>query len=167
MLLLFLPRLDPRRANYDQFWGVYSVMRLAVVLVLALVYGFVLLWVRGVQLDVLVVIPVLVGGLFVVIGNLMGKVRPNLFVGIRTPWTLSSKRSWVRTHRLGGWLFVLMGLALLVSGFVGSTTAVILAFALVAGCVVWLFVYSYLAWRGDPDASSTSRLGSSRGEGSV
>ena len=47
--------------------------------------------------------------LFIVIGNFMSKIRPNWFVGVRTPWTLSSKLSWDKTHRLAGWLFMLMG----------------------------------------------------------
>ena len=49
-------------------------------------------------------------------GAVLGKVRPNWFVGIRTPWTLSSKRSWVRTHRLGGWLFMALGVLFAVTG---------------------------------------------------
>mgnify|MGYP000052596555 CR=1 FL=1 len=53
---------------------------------------------------------------FAVVGGLMGKIRPNWFVGIRTPWTLTSKVAWVRTHRLGGWLFVAQGLLFVLSG---------------------------------------------------
>ena len=68
-------------------------MRLAAVVVLALVYGFILLWTWGVQLDVWTVIPVLIGGMFIVLGSVMGKIRPNWFVGIRTPWALSSELS--------------------------------------------------------------------------
>ena len=69
------------------------IMRLAAVVVLALVYGFILLWTWGVQLDVWTVIPVLIGGMFIVLGSVMGKIRPNWFVGIRTPWALSSELS--------------------------------------------------------------------------
>ena len=69
------------------------IMRLAAVVVLALVYGFILLWTWGVQLDVWTVIPVLIGGMFIVLGSVMGKIRPNWFVGIRTPWAPSSELS--------------------------------------------------------------------------
>ncbi len=105
----------------------------------------------GVQLDGLTVVPVLVGGLFVVLGSVMGKIRPNWFVGIRTPWTLSSKLSWTKTHRLGGRLFVLMGITLLASEFVGSAWGLLFALAVVAGCLLWMVLFSYLVWRADPE----------------
>ncbi|WP_207955780.1 SdpI family protein [Rubrobacter marinus] len=101
LAMLLLPRIDPRREAYALFEGAYGIIRLSTVAFLALVHGLVLLWVRGVEPDVAVVVPVLVGGLLVVIGNLLGKIRPNWLVGIKTPWTLASKRSWVKTHRLG------------------------------------------------------------------
>src|SRR5262249_17855295 len=72
----------------------------------------------------------LVGGLclfFAVMGNLLGKVKRNFWMGIRTPWTLASEPVWERTHRLGAWLFVATGLF----GFVG---------VLAGGPVVGLFV---------------------------
>ena len=61
------------------------------------------------------VVSALVGSLFVFIGNLMGKVKPNFLLGIRTPWTLSDPDVWNRTHRLGGGLFFLTGLATVAS----------------------------------------------------
>ena len=151
LLMLFVPRIDPRRAEYARFEGAYGVLRLSIVAFQALLYGFILLWGRGVELDVTVVVPVLIGGLLVVLGNLLGKVRPNWFVGIKTPWTLSSRRSWVKTHRMAGWTFVLLGLAFVVLGFAGPAWALP---ALVAATIVSslsLVVYSYLVWRSDPE----------------
>lgn len=154
LLMLFVPRLDPRRDNYILFQGAYGVLRISVVVFLALVYGLILLWVRGIELDVAVVVPILVGTLLVVMGNLLGKIRPNWFVGVKTPWTLSSRRSWVKTHRMAGWTFVLLGLAFVVLGLAGPTgQAWALTTLVVApvGSVLWLIVYSYLAWHSDPE----------------
>lgn len=153
LLMLVVPRLDPRRDNYARFQGAYAAMRTALISTLALVYGFVLLWIRGVELEVSLVVPLVVGGLFVVIGNLLGKVRPNRFFGLRTPWTLSSRRAWVKTHRVGGWAFVFLGIALATCGFLRSGTAVLVAgLALGASTGAILYAYSYLVWRDDPDA---------------
>ena len=89
--------------------------------------------------------------LFIVLGNFLGKIRPNWFVGVRTPWTLSSKLSWDKTHRLAGWLFMLMGVLFFpvraVSKRRGSLIAMLVIDAL---CVVWMIVYSYLVYRNDP-----------------
>jgi uncharacterized membrane protein len=149
--MILLPRLDPGRANYRQFWGAYSAIRLAVTSLMAVIYLVINLWIRGFPMDMSLVVPVAVGGLLIVLGNLMGKIRPNWFVGIRTPWTISSKASWTRTHRLGGWLFIVMGLALTVAGIVRSPWAFMLAAAIAVVSVIWMFVYSYLVWRSDPD----------------
>jgi uncharacterized membrane protein len=87
-----------------------------------------------------------VGLLFLVIGNYLGKLRQNFFLGIRTPWTLSDEEVWLRTHRFGGKLLVPVGLVVLALAFVpavGSAwlLSIVLATALVP-CV-----YSYVVYR--------------------
>jgi uncharacterized membrane protein len=145
LLLAFLPRLDPGRANYAQFAGAYRTVRLAVLTLLAVLTGSAAL---GVRSDGLV--HVVIGAMLVVIGSVMGKIRPNWFAGIRTPWTLTSKRSWLKTHRLGGWLFIIWGLIEVAVGlFVPGERRVTVACLVVV--VATLFVYSYRVWRDDPD----------------
>jgi uncharacterized membrane protein len=152
LLMLFLPRVDPGRASYANFAETYNVIRFTLLGFLAGLYGWLHLSLRGrAAIEAQVIGPLLVGFLLVVLGGVMGKVRPNWFVGVRTPWTLSSKRAWVRTHRLAGWLFVFSGLAiwgaLLVSPFWAERfiPAVVLLSASVSAA------YSYFVWRGDPD----------------
>ena len=151
VLMLFLPRLDPGRANYESFGPVYATLRLLMVAVLAALYGLVHLWIRGVHARIEVFVPLIVGALFMVVGNLLGKVRPNWFVGIRTPWTLSSKVSWDGTHRAGRWVFILMGALLMASTVLRpASTAWVLGALLFAG-VLGLTIYSYVLWRRDPE----------------
>jgi uncharacterized membrane protein len=103
------------------------------------------------------------GALFLVLGNFMGKIRPNWFVGIRTPWTLSSKESWTKTHRLAGWVFIAAGLtAMLLGPFKPNWALMGMAAVMVPGLVV-VIVYSYLVWRNDagriPPAGTRPDLG--------
>ena len=82
----------------------------------------------------------------------MGKVRSNHIFGIRTPWTLSSEVSWNKTHRLGGKLFMLLGLLLIVTPVLLTET--ISFFVLISGTLaitVISFWYSYTTWKSDPD----------------
>jgi uncharacterized membrane protein len=151
LLLRFLPRLDPGYANYQRFAKAYTVIRVLLVLFMAAIYAVILAATFGWRVDVGIVVPAMVGLLFVVLGNFMGKIRPNWFVGVRTPWTLSSKLSWTKTHRLAGWLFIAMGVALAASGFTRQAWAVFGAFGFLGACVAWMIVYSYLVWRKDPD----------------
>jgi uncharacterized membrane protein len=151
VLMLLVPRIDPGRANYPGFRGAFTTLRLALVVFMAALYGVIHLWLRGVEVRIGTVVPLLVGGVFVVVGNLLGKVRPNWFVGIRTPWTLSSKESWARTHRVGGWVFVIEGLVFMAASLIQAAWAFYAALSLLLVGVLGIVVYSYLVWRGDPD----------------
>jgi len=151
LLLLFLPRIDPGRANYPSFWGSYSTIRLGVLLVIAGIYLMTQLAMRGHRADVSVWAPLLVGALLVLVGNILGKLRPNWFVGVRTPWTLSSKRSWTRTHHAGGWVMIGLGVLLMAASLVRATWAIPAVAAIGGVAVAGLVAYSYFVWRGDPD----------------
>ena len=93
------------------------------------------------------VVSIGIGGLFIVIGNLMTRVRPNWFMGIRTPWTLSSDTVWRKTHRFGGVAFVIAGLCFLASSFLNSKWTFYAAFASAIVAALSSVVYSYIAWK--------------------
>jgi len=151
LLMRYLPRIDPGRANYARFGGAYTTLRAGIVVLMAVLYGVILSSVLKHPLDVSRVVPVAVGALFVLIGSVLGKVRPNWFVGIRTPWTMSSKISWVRTHRLGGWLFMALGVLFAATGTFKLGSFGFVVIGAVIAVVVILFGYSYVVWRDDPE----------------
>src|SRR5262245_15842891 len=151
LVLLLLPRLDPGRANYARFAGAYNVLRTGILVLFAGFQVLVLLAVHGKPLEFGATLPVLAGAMFILLGNLLGKIRPNWFMGIRTPWTLSSKQSWTKTHRLGGWLFVAAGLVCVASGLLRAQWSSYVVGGTLAVIVVVVMVYSYWVWRGDPD----------------
>jgi uncharacterized membrane protein len=161
-LLLILPRIDPRRRNYELFWGKYLIIRTLIITVLAGIQLVTFLWAIGVEINMNLAVFMIVGFLLIFTGNYMGKLRPTWFVGIRTPWTLSSKESWNKTHRLGGRLFVLFGLALVIA----APFQVKWAFYAIAGtggaALLFLYVYSYLIWKKDPDANPVGTRASNR-----
>ena len=116
LLFQFLPRLDPRKRNYEKFQKYYDAFGVVITAFVAVMMGIALLEsFRPGTVSMGRVISALVGLLFLFLGNLMGKVKPNFFMGIRNPWTLSDPDVWNRTHRLGGGLFFLAGLATAVS----------------------------------------------------
>lgn len=151
LLMLIVPRIDPGRANYPAFLGAFTTLRLALVVFMAALYAMIHLWIRGLEVGMNTVMPLLMGALFIVVGNLLGKLRPNWFIGIRTPWTLSSKDAWVRAHRLGGWVFIAGGLLFMVAGLVRAPWALWGAFGSFLAGVLGVVVDSYFVWRADPD----------------
>jgi uncharacterized membrane protein len=106
LLLLVVPRLDPRKKNYDLFSGSYFLIRLALTIFLSIVSVVIALASLSYKIDVTMIVIIAVLGLLLLIGNLFGRIRPNYFVGLRTPWTLNSEEVWMKTHRLTGKLWV-------------------------------------------------------------
>lgn len=153
VLLAFIPRFEPRRANLERSGKAYGAIWVAVLLLLAGVQAIVVATALGASVDMSRLMLFGVGGLYLVIGNYLPKVRPNYMMGIRTPWTLTSDVAWTKTHRVGGRLFVLEGLAFILMGIVGVSPEW-LAVGIIAGIVlllVVLFAYSYQVWKADPE----------------
>jgi uncharacterized membrane protein len=150
LLLLLLPLIDPGKANYKNFQKVYGIIRVVFVVYMAAIYAATLVAAFGHSVNMTTVILPLVGVLFIVLGNFLGKIRPNWFVGIRTPWTLSSQLSWDKTHRLAGWLFILMGLLFFLVALIQTTWSLLAMLVIDACLIAWLVLYSYLVYRNDP-----------------
>jgi uncharacterized membrane protein len=151
-LLWFLPRLDPMHHGppavvVDATRG----LRIGIDLVLRGVQTLVILAGMGRVQNVAPAIMALVGALFVLIGFVLGGIQPNWFIGIRTPWTLSSRKSWDDTHRAARWLFIVNGMLLVVAGLIGSLrwSIALVLINVVAG--LGLVAYSYFAWASDPE----------------
>ncbi|MBT6690818.1 SdpI family protein [Candidatus Parcubacteria bacterium] len=116
LLFKLLPKIDPKKKNYEKFANVYGIFRVAIVGYLAIIYfltGFVNL---GYDISISAVMPILIGLLFIVMGVVMKDIKPNWFMGIRTPWTLSNDTVWKKTHEFGGKTFVLSGLLFMLLG---------------------------------------------------
>jgi uncharacterized membrane protein len=145
MMFAALPVISPRKFEIAPFARSYGIVVMATLAFLLVVGTLALLAGAGYHVSMQLVAPIAVGALLMVIGNFMGKFRKNFFVGIRTPWTLTSDAVWERTHRLAGWLFVLAGLAWIVGGLANAPPAVMVIATLVAAFVP--VVYSYLLYR--------------------
>lgn len=159
VLLEALPRIDSLGDNVAAFRETYDLFMVSVVALLVAIHGVVLAANLGYEVDVTAITLVFVGGLLLVSSVVLKRAKPNWFVRIRTPWTLSSPDVWERTHELGATLFALAGVASLaigIAGFVvdlGETAihvfvAIVLATALVPVAYSW-YLYEALDGPGD------------------
>jgi uncharacterized membrane protein len=142
--LAISPRLgnQPKYANLE----VINIINVGVLLLLLVIQLTTTSIALGFPVDITLVLGLAMSLLFIFIGNYMGKLRRNFWGGIRTPWTLASDTTWERTHRLGGWLFVLGGLLGLVLSFVPALRlGAIIVIPLIV--VFVLVVYSYFAYQ--------------------
>jgi uncharacterized membrane protein len=156
-LFLLIPRIEPRRRHLWSSAKAYGAIWITVVLGgLAAHTAFVLRATnRTLDLSENIVEPVF-PLLLIVTGNYLSKVRSNFFIGIRTPWTLSSDIAWRKTHRVGGRVLLLLGLALIPLAFyLDSATNFWVTGAAVVATSLILVIYSYFAWRRDPASRSS------------
>jgi uncharacterized membrane protein len=103
----------------------------------------------GAPFDITTIVMLAVSVLFIFIGNYLGKIRRNFWMGIRTPWTLTNEVVWERTHRLGGWLFVAVGLIGIVCSFIPALRLWGVVVPIIA-VSIFLYIYSYVSYQQQP-----------------
>jgi len=107
LLTLVLPWLSPRPFDLDRFRSTYGYVMMLIVLLLGYMHTVILLGsLRPGSIDVG---RWMIGGIMIILGllgNVLGRVRRNFYLGVRTPWTLASERVWIETHRLAAWVMV-------------------------------------------------------------
>jgi len=142
-----LPKIDPRRENYARFLTSYWLIANAVIVFMLVAHAMIIASGLGFSVRVDRLMPVGVGLLFVFLGNYLTRVEPNWFVGIRTPWTLSSDTVWRKTHRTGGWLMVIGGVVLAIGAFLPHGAFLPLLVVTILLVALIPIVQSYVLWK--------------------
>jgi immunity protein, SdpI family len=144
LMFLIVPALSPSGFRINRFIGVYWILCTVTIGFLLVMTIFALLKAQGSSVPLNRVMNAGIGVLIIVIGNFLGKVTKNFFVGIRTPWTLASDEVWFRTHRLAGISFVIAGFVVLIAaalGYGGSWIAIIIIAAALISIIYSAVIY--------------------------
>lgn len=146
LMFLILPMFDPKKDRYVEFSKVYNIFRNLILGIMVLIYFVASVSNLGIYLNVGVWISAAIGLLFVVLGNYMSKIKPNWFIGIRTPWTMSSEEIWNKTHRLGGKAFIIAGVLIAMSGLAPLRLRLPLFVFAIMIVLFGTVIYSYLSY---------------------
>jgi uncharacterized membrane protein len=143
--LFLLPWLSPRNFAVESFRRTYDYVILLVAGLLAFLQGVLLsAGIRGGPLPERIFIAgILV--FFALIGNVLGKVRPNFWMGVRTPWTLADPQVWTRTHRMAAWCFTAAGVIGAAAVLLGAPLLACLI-GVIAACL-WPVLYSLILYK--------------------
>ena len=138
-------KMDPKAQNLEGkvFGLVLWIIPVMSVVLNALVYCTAL----GMDMNVQIIMPLLIGLLMVIIGNWLPKCKHSYTLGIKLPWTLADETNWNRTHRFAGPIWVVCGLVIMLCGLIGGA----FLWVMVAAFVVMIAaptVYSYLLFKG-------------------
>jgi uncharacterized membrane protein len=146
LFFLIIPRIDPLKANIEKFRGYYYGFIIVFLIFMLSVHLWIILWNVGIQISPNVFLSIGIGLLFFYMGILCENSKRNWFIGIRTPWTLSSDEVWAKTHKIGGKLFKIAGILAVIGIFFRSYTVFfILIPAMLAAA--YSIVYSYFEYR--------------------
>ena len=148
VLFLVVPSIDPMKANVAQFRDAFNLFIVLIVGFMIYLYSLTLAWSLGYNNFRMsgTMLPA-IGLLFIFIGFMMRQARRNFFIGIRTPWTLSSDTVWNETHQVGAVLFMISGALAFLGGLFGGTTAFWMMFAPIIGSTIFLLIYSYVLYQ--------------------
>ncbi len=141
---MVLPWLSPQQFKVDSFRRTYDFVFFLLAALFAWMHGFLMFSAASGSLD----FRWFTGGMFLffaLLGNVLGKVRSNFWMGVRTPWTLASEVVWEKTHRVAAWLFVAAGLI----GFVASIAGLspIYSFGLISVAAFAPLIYSLVLYK--------------------
>ena len=119
VLLAAGPRLGGRQSTTANL-KIAKIVLVGIMLFMLIIQLVTIAQSLGVGFDMTMVVMLALSLLFIFLGNYMGKIQRNFWMGIRTPWTITNAVVWERTHRLGGWLFVAVGLIGILCSFIPS-----------------------------------------------
>jgi len=153
VLFLVIPGIDPLKANIAQFRETFNLFIVLIVAFMLYIHGLTLAWSLGyTNFKMSTSMLPAMGLLFIFIGFMLRKAKRNFFIGIRTPWTLSSDTVWDKTHQLGAILFMASGVLAFIGGIFGGMTAFWFLFVPLIGSTIFLLIYSYVIYQQETKA---------------
>lgn len=146
-LFLVLPLIDPLKANITQFREAFNLFIVLIMLFFGYIWTLTIAWNLGyTQFRMSTAMLPAMGLLFMYVGYMFRKAKRNFFIGIRTPWTLSSDIVWDKTHQLGSVLFFISGALALIGSLFGRN-AIWFVMVPLLGSTLFLVVYSYVLYQ--------------------
>ncbi|MTI47057.1 SdpI family protein [Sporosalibacterium faouarense] len=146
ILMLVLPKIDPRRESYEQHKKAYQITTILIVVIMIIFHWIAILKALEYNINISLIIKLVIGVMFIILGNYMTQIRHNYFFGIKTPWTLASENVWRKTHRVGGYGFMINGFLFLVTIPFKNILAMVPAIFTVV-FIIGIYAYSYILFK--------------------
>ena len=152
-LTLALPKLSPQKFEIEPFEQTYSYIMVLVTAMMLCLHIVIVQTSAGAHTDMNTVMFVILFAFFALLGNVMGRIKRNFYMGVRTPWTLADERVWHSTHRFTGRLWLAGGILGAVAALAGAPFWLDLGFLLVVSMLP--IGYSYVEYQKLPKDSGS------------
>jgi uncharacterized membrane protein len=145
LLTVALPKMSPKNFELERSGGTYGWAMFLVSALMATIHAVIVLKTSGATFDIGRVMFAVLFAFWIFLGNVIGKVKRNYYMGIRTPWTLSSESVWHATHRAAGRLWVVGGVIGLIASLAGLGMVALISFLMILCCAP--IVQSYFIYK--------------------
>lgn len=142
LLVIFLISNDPKRENIGN--KVFSISCWIIPIIDNLVIYSIYAIALNYQINVILLTHLIIGLVFISIGNYMTKNHQNYTIGIRLPWTLDNQNNWNKTHRFASKIWILSGLLIILNGFIKIQY---LSVTLIGLAIVLPIIYSFVLYK--------------------
>jgi uncharacterized membrane protein len=147
LLINDFTNVNPKRANNKKNIKVNNILKSGSSLLLIILNWVSIIIATGSDIKVKFILPAVIGIFFIILGNYMPVLKSNYLIGIRNPWTLSDELVWRKTHKAGGYIFIIIGLLMVIMSFLQTDIINKIGFtALIAG-IIGINIYSYLIYQ--------------------
>ncbi|GAA3750590.1 SdpI family protein [Flavobacterium ginsengisoli] len=147
LIMSVISKIDPKK-KMSLMGGKLYQLKFVLVLFMSILALFIIYSTKSQSISIPSFIFVLVGALFVILGNYFKVIQPNYFIGIKTPWTLENQEVWKKTHLFAGKLWFIAGFIIIVGSLIFESSAFSKVFlTIVFGIAIIPIVYSYLKYR--------------------
>jgi uncharacterized membrane protein len=146
LFFIFIPGIDPLKSNIQQFRKHYDGFVVLIMVFLFYLYLLTIFWNSGHTFNMTVFLSPALAVLFYYSGVLIENAKRNWFIGIRTPWTLSSANVWDKTHKIGGKLFKIAGVVALLAIFFESFAVFFIVVPVIL-ISIYTVAYSYFEYQ--------------------
>ncbi len=147
LILSVVPALDPKK-KIEKMGGKYQSFKTMLVAFMSVLALYIIYSAANPESTRISVVVILIGLLFMGLGNFFKTIQPNYFVGIRTPWTLENESVWKQTHQFAGMLLMGGGLMMIIAGLLLKGIVAIILLVVIALAVALIpMVYSWMLFK--------------------
>ncbi len=146
-LMSIMPNIDPKKDSYTGFATTYNNFKNLLVGVLSLIYVITILVNLGYNINISKIISLIIGTMLIVIGFMLKNIKSNWFIGIRTPWTMSSTVVWEKTHQASVYFFGFLGLSLIATPYLPNPWNIIIFTLGILQMIGGTIIYSYFIYK--------------------
>ncbi len=147
LIFLVVPKIDPKN-KLNKMGGKLQTIKFLLTTFMSILAMFIIYKAKNQSFDNSNYIVLIIGVLFIILGNYFKTIKPNYFIGIRTPWTLENKTVWKKTHKLGGVMWFIGGVLIVILSLILDKSLNFKIFMLVTGVITIIpIAYSYLKYK--------------------